>query len=89
MRGETGSEVSRPAQNAKYKFLAPPAFTYREIMEELEELIIRGQGTGGVWGVGPPLELVIYIVKILKIRKIIFFISIGPPLGKKSEFHSH
>ena len=37
---------------------------------------------GGSGGVGPPLELEIYIVKISKIRKIIFLISIGPPLGK-------
>ena len=44
--------------------------------------MFRGQGTGGSGGVGPPLELEIYIVEISKIRKIIFFISIGPPLGK-------
>ena len=37
---------------------------------------------GGSGGVGPPLELEIYIVKISKIRKIYFFLSIGPPLGK-------
>ena len=37
---------------------------------------------GGSEGVRPPLELEIYIVKILKIRKIIIFISIGPPIGK-------
>ena len=30
----------------------------------------------------PPLELQIYRVKISKIRKINFFLSIGPPLGK-------
>ena len=29
-----------------------------------------------------PLELEIYIVKISKIRKKFFFLSIGPPLGK-------
>ena len=37
---------------------------------------------GGSGGVRPPLELEIYIVKISKIRKIYFFLSIGPPLGK-------
>ena len=37
---------------------------------------------GGSEGVRPPLELEIYIVKISKIRKIYFFLSIGPPLGK-------
>ena len=37
---------------------------------------------GGPGGPGPPLELGIYRVKILKIRKISFFLLIGPPLGK-------
>ena len=36
----------------------------------------------GPGGVGPPLELEIYLVKFLKIRKKNFFFSIGPPLGK-------
>ena len=31
---------------------------------------------------GPPLELGIYRVQFLKIRKISFFLLIGPPLGK-------
>ena len=39
-------------------------------------------GTGGSGGVGPRLELEIYLVKFLKIRKKNFFFSIGPPLGK-------
>ena len=38
--------------------------------------IIRGGGTGGV---GPPLELDIYLLKFLKNRKKKFFFSIGPP----------
>ena len=37
---------------------------------------------GGSGGVGPPLELEVYVVKILKIRKFNYFSSIGPPLGK-------
>ena len=37
---------------------------------------------GGSGGVGPPLELEIYVVKISKSRKKNFFLSIGPPLGK-------
>ena len=44
--------------------------------------ILRGGGTGGVRGGRTPLELEIYLVKFLKIRKKIFFLSIGPPLGK-------
>ena len=43
----------------------------------------QGRGNrGGSGGVGPPLELEIYLVKFLKIRKKKFFFSIGPPLGK-------
>ena len=41
-----------------------------------------GGGTGGSGGVGPRLELEIYLVKFLKIRKKKIFFSIGPPLGK-------
>ena len=37
---------------------------------------------GGSGGVGPPLELEIYLVKFLKIRKKKLFFSMGPPLGK-------
>ena len=37
---------------------------------------------GGSGGVGPPLELEIYLVKFLKIRKKNLFFSMGPPLGK-------
>ena len=37
---------------------------------------------GGSGGVGPPLELEIYLVKFLKIHKKKIFFSIGPPLGK-------
>ena len=44
--------------------------------------ISRSGGTGGVRGVGPPLELEIYLVKFLKIRKKEIFFSIRPPLGK-------
>ena len=45
----------------------------------LYNVILRGGGTGGVRGVGPPLELEIYLVKFLKIRKKIISFSIGPP----------
>ena len=41
-----------------------------------------GGGTGGSGGVGPRLELEIYLVKFLKIRKKKIFFSIGHPLGK-------
>ena len=41
-----------------------------------------GGGTGGSGGVGPRLELEIYLVKFLKINKKKFLFSIGPPLGK-------
>ena len=45
----------------------------------------QGPGPGGGGGVGggrTPPRIRDLLVKILKIRKIIFFISIGPPLGK-------
>ena len=44
-------------------------------------LTIRGGGTGGARAGGPvpSLELGIYRVKFLKIRKISFFLLIGPP----------
>ena len=37
---------------------------------------------GGPGGPGPPLKLRFYRVKIFKMRKISFFILVGPPLGK-------
>ena len=42
----------------------------------------RGGGTGGAGGPGPPLELKIYRVKILKIHKMSFFLLFGAPLDK-------
>ena len=39
----------------------------------------RGPGPGGAGGAWPPLELGIYRVKILKIRKISFFLLVRPP----------
>ena len=43
---------------------------------------VRGGGPRGARGAQAPLELGIYRVKFLKIRKISFFLLIGPPLGK-------
>ena len=40
------------------------------------------RGGGPMGARGAPLELGIYRVTILKIRKISFFLLIGPPLGK-------
>ena len=48
----------------------------------LVQVHTRAGGPGGVWGGRTPLELQIYRIKFLKIGKIIFFPSIGPPLGK-------
>ena len=42
---------------------------------------VHTQGRG-IQGVGPLLELEVYVVKISKIRKFNYFFSIGPPLGK-------
>ena len=44
--------------------------------------MIRGAGPGGAGGAQAPLELGIYRVKFLKIRKISFFLLFGPPLDK-------
>ena len=53
------------------------------LADDLVEWVCSGAGEpGGSGGVGPPLELEIYLVKFLKIRKKNFFFSIGPPLGK-------
>ena len=42
-------------------------------------MITRGVGPGGVWGVGPPLELGFYRVKITFFKISYLF---GPPLEK-------
>ena len=49
-------------------------------------LIYRGGGTGGV---GPPLELEIYLVKFLKIRKKKFFLVSDPPGKNRSPAHGY
>ena len=46
------------------------------------EVVVHIDRGGGTEGVGPPLELEIYLVKFLKIWKKNFFFSSGPPLGK-------
>ena len=55
-------------------------FIHDRAYEILSEFSMgRGGGPGGAGGPGPPLELGIYRVKFLKIRKIPFFLLFGPP----------
>ena len=57
-------------------------YIYHAIALQIMQYVQGPGNRGGLGGVRPPLELENYIVKISKIRKIYFFLSIGPPLGK-------
>ena len=50
------------------------------IIDILKIIHVQGRGNrGGPGGVGPPLELEIYLVKFLKIRKKEIFLVSDPP----------
>ena len=51
-------------------------------MRKDELCTYSGAGDPGGSGVGPLLELEVYVVKISKIRKFNYFFSIGPPMAK-------